>query len=266
MAYRGIPLQPAYSGAKFAIWAFLDAVRSELIHDSSPVRISIVQLPALNTPQYFVATKVMAWMTLDRALKVADRTGADGDLERWRQTKDQIHAEVMERGWSERLNAFRQRYDAEVFDASVLLIPVMGFLKPDHPRVGATLERIAQALTLDGLAYRFDPRELPKPAGTPLGEREAAFLPATFWLAAAYASLGETTKAEAILKRVEAAAGELGLFAEGLNPRDGTFRGNTPLVFSHAEYLKAVVQLAKARPLGIAGLATSQAMHHVQSW
>lgn len=220
----------------------------------------------LGQRQHYVSSKVMAWVTLERVVRIAKKAGEEGDLDRWRRVMDEIHADVMEKGWSESLQAFRQHYDADALDASALLIPMMGFLPADHPRVRATVERIEQTLTVDGLVYRFDPEALPEPAGKPLGKAEGAFLPCTFWLAATLAMMGEDDRAEAILARVETTAGELGLFAEEIDPRDGSFLGNTPLLFSHAEYLKAVMELAKSRPLGRAGMMASQALVHARNW
>lgn len=145
-------------------------------------------------------------------------------------------------------------------DASVLLIPLMGLLPADDPKVISTVRAIERRLILDGLVYRFDPQALPQPTGTPLGEREAAFLPCTFWIAAVYAMLGEHSRAERILDRVEKVAGEVGLFAEGLDRRTNTYRGNMPLLFSHAEYLRAVIESAKERPITRLGMIAGQTL------
>lgn len=220
----------------------------------------------LGQDEHHVSSKVMSWVTLQRTIKIAEQTGIqDEAIERWRTTMEEIRAEVMDQGWSDTLQAFRQRYGAETLDASVLLIPIMGFLPADHPRVRSTIERIAQALTVDGFVYRFDPNRLPQPEG-PLGEAEGAFLPATFWLAAALAMLGEAERAEAILKRAEAIAGELGLFAEEADPRTRGFLGNTPLLFSHGEYLRAVMELDKARPLSRAALMSGRTVSYARNW
>ena len=214
----------------------------------------------LDEPQHYVSGKVMAWVTLERAVRICEKTGETADLDRWRRAMEEIRAEVLEKGWSEELQAFRQRYGSDALDASVLLMPMMGFLPADDPRMRSTIERIEERLTVDGLVYRFDPQELTEPAIQPLGEAEGAFLPCTFWLAGALAILGEDDRAEAILQRVEATSGELGLFAEEMDPKTGAFLGNTPLLFSHAEYLKAVLAIAKSRPIGALGLMASQAV------
>jgi GH15 family glucan-1,4-alpha-glucosidase/NAD(P)-dependent dehydrogenase (short-subunit alcohol dehydrogenase family) len=224
----------------------------------------------LSEKRHYTTSKVMAWVTLDRAIKVAEKLG-ESVPDAWRTEKDAIHADVMENGWSEPLQAFREHYEADTLDASVLLIPLQGFLPADHPRVRATVQRIAQSLTIDGMVYRFDPKSLPSSAETPMGEREGAFLPCTFWMAAVYAQMGRVREAEAILSRVEAAAGELGLFSEGLDVRDGRLLGNSPLLLTHAAYVKAVAEVAKAvMPMGETamdiGLKTEAAGRRIKRW
>ncbi|MGC2200306.1 MAG: glycoside hydrolase family 15 protein [Stellaceae bacterium] len=197
--------------------------------------------------RHFVSSKVMSWTTLKRALEFADRTGDNGDLQGWRAAMMEIHAEVMEQGWSRELQSFRQHYDADTLDASTLLIPLMGLLEPTHPRVVATVERIEEHLMIDGLVYRFQPEQ----GDLPLGQFEGAFLPCCFWLAAVYALMERNDDAEAMLRRVEQLSGEPGLFAEEADSRSGELLGNIPMIFSHAEYARAVLQLSNFWPRGI---------------
>jgi alpha,alpha-trehalase len=199
--------------------------------------------------RHFVSSKVMSWTTLKRALELAGRTGANGNLRQWRRALNEIHSEVMEHGWSEELGAFRRHYAADTLDASTLLIPLMGFLQPDHPRVVATVGRIERDLTLNGLVYRFRPEE--DGEDLPLGQFEGAFLPCCFWLAAVYAMVGRGRDAEAMLERVEALVGESGLLSEEADASTGALLGNIPMIFSHAEYARAWLQLAGAWPAGI---------------
>ncbi|MDQ3407366.1 MAG: glycoside hydrolase family 15 protein [Chloroflexota bacterium] len=221
----------------------------------------IWELPA---QQHYVSSKVMSWVTLQRAVKIAKRTDHVDEIHAWQTTMAEIHAEVMARGWSERLGAFTQRYEADTLDAAALLIPVMGFLPADHPRVLATVEQIAASLTIDGLVHRFIAGDTPGHEDLPLGEFEGAFLPCTFWLATSYALMGRPDEAEAILERVEAIAGDLGLLAEEVDARSGTFLGNSPLLFSHVEYARAVLELAKARPLAKARLMIGMAEQWIE--
>jgi GH15 family glucan-1,4-alpha-glucosidase len=190
---------------------------------------------------HYTSSSVMSWVTLDRVLRIAERTHRTlPEAGEWRRVKDEIFADVTTHAWSESLGAFVQSTENEVLDASTLLIPVMGFLPPTDPRVISTITRIAARLTIDGCVYRFDPQRVPKLGPSALGQFEGAFLPCTFWLATAFALIGRTRDAENILHAVEAVAGRLGLFAEGLDPRNRMFLGNTPLLFSHVEYVRAV--------------------------
>ena len=183
----------------------------------------------------------MAWVALDRILWIGDRLGtAEPRRAHWDATRHAIRDHVLTDGWSDALQAFKQSLEVEALDASALLIPIMGFLPPTDPRVVTTVMNIAKHLTIDGCVYRFNPRPAPKLGPSPMGEYEAAFLPCTFWLATAFAMLGRVRDAEDILRRVEAVAGPLGLFAEGIDPRTSTLLGNTPLLFSHVEYVRAI--------------------------
>ncbi|MBA2485429.1 MAG: glycoside hydrolase family 15 protein [Nitrospira sp.] len=215
----------------------------------------------LGSEQHYVSSKVMSWVALDRAARIAERLGHVDRVSPWRAVMKTIHAEVMDRGWSQKLSAFRQRYEAETLDASVLLIPVMGFLPAHHPRVRNTVDRIAESLMRDGLVYRFDPQELPERAAFPLGKFEGAFLPCTLWLATAYAMAGRTREAEDLLQRVETTVGNLGLFPEEVAEETAMFLGNMPLVFAQVEYIRAVMELDKARPFGKLRLMAGKLLH-----
>ncbi len=197
--------------------------------------------------RHYVSSKVLSWVMLDRAIRIARKVNASFDAAGWVALRDNIHAEVMEKGWSERLGAFRQCYEAENLDAATLLIPVMEFLPGDHPRVLATVERIAEFLAIDDFVFRFDPLETPGLGRFPLGQFEGAFFPATFWLSTAYAKAGRPDRAEQILERAEKLTGPLGLFSEAVDPRSRNFVGNTPLLFSHVEYVRAKLEVARVR-------------------
>ena len=192
--------------------------------------------------RHFVSSKVMSWVALDRAVSIAQRTDK-APQERWRSAMKTIHAEVMERGWSERRQSFLQAYDGDQLDASALLIPIMGFLPVDHPRVVATVDRIVDELTVDGFVHRYTPAS----DELPLGGFEGAFLPGTLWLATVLAMAGRTDEARAILAAADAIAGQLGLFAEEVDVATRSFLGNTPLLFAHAEYVRAVMAIDSGR-------------------
>ncbi|MEP6887878.1 MAG: glycoside hydrolase family 15 protein [Nitrospirales bacterium] len=171
-----------------------------------------------------MSSRVMSWAIFDRGITIAEQLGHRVNLDHWRTTMEAIHTQVMREGWSDRLGAFRQSYESDALDASALLIPVMGFLPADHPRVVSTVQRIEDSLMVDGFVYRVH-EEGAAPTHETLGEHEGAFLPCTFWLATTYAMARRPDQAETILNRAETCAGSLGLFAEELDPRCGRFWG-----------------------------------------
>jgi GH15 family glucan-1,4-alpha-glucosidase len=195
----------------------------------------------------YVASRVMSWVVLERAVYIAEKTGHGGETDHWRETSARIHAEVMDNGWSEAKNSFRQRYGSDALDAAALLIPLMKFLPVDHPRVVGTLAALERELVINGLIHRFNPVNMPGSKVIPMGEFEGAFLPCVFWHAHVLALAGKCDQAEAILVQCEGIAGETGLFAEEAHARNLCLLGNTPLLFSHAEYVRAVVALNLAR-------------------
>jgi len=226
-------------------WELVRRIADYLSNHWNDESNSIWELP---TKQHYLSGKVLEWMGLDRALKIAAKLGKREHTERWRIARDEVHVEVMQRGWSDHHHhaAFKQRYEGDNLDAAALLIPIIGFLPPNHPRVKSTVEKVVELLSIDGFVYRFDPLETPgiEKQQIPLGEFEGAFLPCTFWLATVYALMGRKKEAETILDRAEKIAGSVGLFAEGVDARSGDFLGNHPLLFSQIEYVRAVHALA----------------------
>jgi alpha,alpha-trehalase len=213
----------------------------------------------LQQQEHYVSSKVMSWVVLDRAIKVNEKYLHQEVPQRWREARDQIHAQVMDKGWSDTMPGFREHYGADSLDAATLLIPVMGFLPPSHPRVEAMVTSIESTLTIDGQVYRFVPKLSPAKSELPLGAFEGAFNPCTFWLATTYAMMGQIEKAEELLDRVESVAGPLGLFSEELDPRTWTFLGNTPLLFTHAEYVRVVRTIHRERTRGVNASAAAAA-------
>ncbi|HZU91822.1 MAG TPA: glycoside hydrolase family 15 protein [Stellaceae bacterium] len=204
--------------------------------------------------RHFVASKVMAWVTLDRALRIHHRLGRHESVDNWRRAQAEIHAEILRSGWDAQRRSFRQSFDGEAIDAALLLMPLCGFLPVDDPRVCATVERIAASLTVNGFVHRFDAGMVRGQPDLPLGEAEGAFLMCTFWLAHFYALRGETERADALLRNAERIAGETGLFSEAVDARSATFLGNTPLLFSQVEYARAALALGSPRdPSGSRG-------------
>ena len=198
-----------------------------------------------------VSSRVMCWVALVRAAEIADATNQSGRAQVWREQARALHAEVLERGYDRRTGSFRQEYGSDAIDASALLIPIMGFLPGDDPRVVSTVDRVARELTIEGHVHRFVPPQTPGIGDLPLGDFEGSFLLCTSWLASAYACGGRRALAEATLARVEGAANALGLLSEGVDARSGELLGNFPLLFSHAEYLRALTLLQNDEPRSI---------------
>ncbi len=190
--------------------------------------------------RHFVHSKVMAWVALDRGALFAQHHGEDDDAARWREEADALHAEVLERGWSDKLGAFKQSYDDELLDAANLQIPLVGFLPPDDPRVHAMIDATLRHLTVNGLVYRY------KGTDDGLAGGEGAFLIATFWLVSALAVCGRQREGLALFENVLRSTGKLGLFAEELDPHAGEALGNYPQAFTHIGLIGAAVDLAGA--------------------
>jgi len=179
--------------------------------------------------RHFTHSKVMAWVAFDRAVKDAKRYGLDGPVERWRQARDAIHAQVCASGFDARRNTFLQSYGSPHLDASLLLIPQVGFLPPDDPRVRGTVDAIERNLVVDGLVLRYstatDVDALPPGEGT--------FLPCSFWLADSLVLTGRREEGEALFGRLLALSNDLGLLSEEYDTRERRMLGNFPQALTH---------------------------------
>jgi GH15 family glucan-1,4-alpha-glucosidase len=193
--------------------------------------------------QDFVYSKVMCWVALDRAIALAGMLGAHDRVPAWRQVKDQIRAAVLQAGWSERAGAFAQYFGSDYLDASNLMLPIMGFIPADDPRMLATINATEERLTDErGLVYRYDPRSgVDGLAGT-----EGTFLMCTFWLAQALALAGESRRARRVFERAISYANDLGLLAEEVDPVTGELLGNFPQAFSHIGLVNAAAAIFEA--------------------
>jgi GH15 family glucan-1,4-alpha-glucosidase len=190
----------------------------------------------------FTHSKVMAWVAFDRAVRSIEEFGLEGPLERWRKVRDDIHLEVCERGFDPDQNAFVQSFGAKPLDASLLLIPIVGFLKPDDPRVSGTVAAIERKLLWNGLVLRYDTGE--GTDGLPPGE--GAFLACSFWLADNYVMLGRYDEARALFDRLLALRNDVGLLAEEYDPVGRRQLGNFPQAFSHLALINTARNLASA--------------------
>ena len=194
--------------------------------------------------RHFVYSQVMLWVALDRAIKLVEEYELPGDVAHWRLARDQIRAEVFERGWSDQLKAFKQSYEDERLDAANLILPIVGFIDGDDPRMVSTIDTTLDQLVVEGLCYRY----LDAPEGIPGGE--AAFVLCTFWLIDALMLAGRAQQAEELFARTLERASSLGLFAEEIDPTTGAHLGNFPQAFSHLGVISAAVSLAQAGKAG----------------
>jgi GH15 family glucan-1,4-alpha-glucosidase len=191
-------------------------------------------------PKHFLYSKLMCWVALDRAIQMADFLDGADRVEDWTATREQIRSAILERGWSDRAGAFTQAFGTDELDASVLTMPIVGFLSAEDPRMRATIEAIEERLTDHrGLVYRYK-----APDGLP-GE-EGTFLLCTFWLAHALALAGEVERASQVCERATAYANDVGLLSEEVDPDTGALLGNFPQAFSHIGLINAAWAIAEA--------------------
>ncbi len=179
--------------------------------------------------RHFTHSKVMAWVAFDRAVKAVERFGLDGPVARWRALREQVHAEVCRAGFNPSVGAFVQSYGSDRLDASLLMIPLVGFLPPSDPRVRSTVHAIERGLLHDGFVRRY----ANDTAVEGLHGEEGAFLACSFWLADNYAMLGRQADAEALFARLLAIRNDVGLLAEEYDCVRKRQVGNFPQAFSH---------------------------------
>ncbi|MGQ0713445.1 MAG: glycoside hydrolase family 15 protein [Gemmatimonadaceae bacterium] len=197
--------------------------------------------------QHFTHSKVMAWVALDRALKTAEQLKLDGPLDRWRALRERIHREVCHHGYDASMNSFVQAYGGTQLDASLLMIPLVGFLPPTDARVRGTVDAIQRRLVADGFVYRYDSQLTDD--GLPPGE--GAFLACSFWLADNLALMGRRDDARALFERLVSLSNDVGLLAEEYDPRARRMLGNFPQAFSHVALIDAALNLsARVETLG----------------
>jgi GH15 family glucan-1,4-alpha-glucosidase len=192
-------------------------------------------------PQHFVYSKVMAWVALDRAVRLARRLALEGPVDRWQAVRDEIRRRVETEG-VDAGGAFLQALGGTAVDASALLIPEVRFVPRDDPRVAATVRRIERELTADGFVYRY------RGTDDGLAGGEGAFLICSFWLVDNLAFVGEVERARALFERLVSFANDVGLLAEQIDPSSGEQLGNFPQAFSHMGLINAALQLARAGP------------------
>ena len=196
--------------------------------------------------RHFTHSKLMAWVALDRAVKAVEQFGLPGDAARWGGLRDKIHDDICTRGFNTTRGAFTQFYESEKLDASLLMMPLVGFLPADDPRVRGTIEAIERELTHDGLVHRYHPEKSASIDGLPPGE--GTFLPCSFWLVDCLALLGRRNDARRLFERLLEKASPLGLLAEEYDSERKRLVGNFPQAFTHIGLVNSAQNLASAGP------------------
>lgn len=196
-------------------------------------------------PRHLTHSKLMCWVALDRSVRMAKEFELECNLKRWEEARDEIRGAILASGFSRRLNSFVQAFDYEVLDSTSLLIPIMGLLPPDDPRVRGTIEAIRKGLSDDGLLRRYEGDD-----GLP--GKEGAFILCSFWLVRALALAGDVEAAEEEFLRILRYCSPLGLLSEEIDPRSGLLIGNFPQAFSHIGLINSALYLGKAQGREIA--------------
>jgi GH15 family glucan-1,4-alpha-glucosidase len=190
--------------------------------------------------RHFTHSKVLAWVAFDRAVEAVEQMGLPGPVDRWRRLRAEIHEEVCREGFNVELNAFTQAYGSDDLDASTLLMPLLGFLPAEDPRVVGTVDAIQRDLMRDGFVERYRPQQ--KVDGLP-GD-EGVFLPCSFWLVDALLMLGRDDEARALFEKLLGVSNDLGLLSEEYDPEEKRLLGNFPQAFTHVGLVNSAYNLS----------------------
>jgi GH15 family glucan-1,4-alpha-glucosidase len=191
-------------------------------------------------PRHFVYSKLMCWVALDRAIRLAKTLGAEDRVEQWKATRDQIRAAIETNGWSEQAGAFGQSFGSDELDASNLMLLLTGFLPPTDSRMRSTVDAIAARLTDErGFVYRYR-------GADGLAGDEGTFAVCTFWLVQCLAELGESARARQVFEQLAGFANDVGLLSEQLDGATGELLGNFPQAFTHIGLVNAAWAIARA--------------------
>jgi GH15 family glucan-1,4-alpha-glucosidase len=199
-------------------------------------------------PKQFTHSKLMAWVAADRAVKAVERFGLDGPADRWAALRDEIRRDILTRGYDPDRSTFTQFYGSRELDAALLMVPLVGFLPADDPRVRGTVAAIERELLRDGFVQRYTQHPDSSVDGLPAGE--GAFLACTFWLADNYALQGRHDEAREVFERLLALRNDVGLLAEEYDPRTGRQVGNFPQAFSHVPLIDTARTLSRGLASG----------------
>jgi GH15 family glucan-1,4-alpha-glucosidase len=195
--------------------------------------------------RHFTHSKVMAWVAFDRGIRFCEEFGRKGPVERWRALCEEIHTQVLTHAWSDEKQAFAQSFGSDELDASVLLMPLVGFLPATDERFAKSVDAIRRELTVDGLVMRYRTREDAAVDGLPHGE--GIFLPCSFWLADVLAMQGKVDEARELFERLLDLRNDVGLLSEEYDPVDGRMLGNFPQAFTHLTLVNTALVLGEGR-------------------
>src|SRR4051794_9587480 len=198
-------------------------------------------------PRHHLSSKVLCWVALDRAVKLAPVLGPFAKEREWAAARDEIRTAILERGWSEKRQAYAQSFDSDDLDAAQLLMPIVGFLPANDERMRSTIEAIGRDLTEGGLVLRYRNEDGLNADGL-VGE-EGTFVICSFWLVSCLAKAGEVDRAEQLFDQLAGYANDLGLLAEEIDTASGEQLGNFPQAFSHIGLITAAYEIDKARGL-----------------
>jgi GH15 family glucan-1,4-alpha-glucosidase len=193
--------------------------------------------------RHFTHSKIMAWVAVDRGIKAVEQFGRPGDADLWRMTRSAIHEDVCAKGFHPGVGAFTQYYGSELLDASVLMLPLVGFLPATDPRMISTVEAVQRELVIDGMVYRYHPTKSEAVDGLPPGE--GAFLPCSFWLVDCLHLMGRKEEARRFFEKLLTLRNELGLLAEEYDPKSRRLVGNYPQAFSHVGLINSAQNLSR---------------------
>ncbi|MCU1492978.1 MAG: glucoamylase [Acidimicrobiaceae bacterium] len=199
-------------------------------------------------PRHFVSSKLMAWAGVERMIKAAEKYGLSGPVEKWRDLRDAMRADILAHGHDPRRNTFVQSYGSTELDASLLVIPLLGFLPANDPRVLGTIAAIEEDLLVDGLLQRYRTLQAVENSVDGLPPGEGVFLACSFLLVEVYILVGRIAEAEQLFDRLMLTGNDLGLFAEEYDPVGGLLLGNFPQALTHVAQVHAAMRLAAAGP------------------
>ncbi len=195
--------------------------------------------------RHFTHSKVMAWVAFDRGVRICEEFGRKGPVERWAALRDEIREQVLERAWSDEKQAFTQSYGSDTLDASVLQMPLFGFISATDPRFVSTVEAIRRELSVDGFLLRY--RGADAADGLPPGE--GVFLACSFWLVEVLALQGKADEARELFSRLLALRNDVGLLSEEYDPAAQRMLGNFPQAFTHLSLIEAAITLSGKQPM-----------------